>query len=1388
MAFVPSPGDFGTNATAGGNNSGGDDGTELLIYDSWIPAGGRWIYFQFGTSIDITNNGYWLKAFEPILISDTAPLTGQIEHVQLHREENISVLTVALRLDRVVGKDEVIQAAIGGGPLAQTNLGARATQVGNFFPRNFSNCDTSGTPVFAPRVGSGTGVTRLDPTLTSQTDINPIQIDLDAELATTDDLDIGEWNSNNAKLLLIAGSLTKTASDSDFGNKASVNMSSVELAVFLSISDSNQTALINPETESFTQFAVIHTSGSPINEFSPQYISQEIIPVFERGSADTTGNATSEYWHSPYWTAAHDNKGIFETYIRERALSTDLVGQADTTTRGNPLGRTQVIGVRWDHINKELTWFSFGGNEIDQKVIADPLDVSNIVYVPDDGSGIGDVVPSGMGLQTVGSVKVARFLSYKKALDWFYVRAYAAFLDEEYQTSANTYYYDPNASGSSNVGTASNPFTGFNTETTQRAFLAGAGDQILFPAGASTSGIAVPYDIQMISSADRGSLGYSPAHPFLFGISGGVTSGYFTTEFTQDTDAFVKIKTRGDNIAIAGHKFVCPTRNVNDASYAGISGMNSTMFGLFYNQRGYNSGKVSGIQIVDSEIRDSARHGITLRHYGATDGYFKHNYVTRTTIHDIWNPEYAKSTRKPDIQISTGSPTTGYGVAGVYAEGINGLHIQDSTFYRVGWQPGVSTGTMSGFLYTSSGVNGPTFFTGGTSGVSAGFNGYTIWYSGNTSANFQRAVVSSTSLSVSEQEVTIAREKSPAPWQFTIDTDYTPDLASINLGGATAADVDVYFIDVAPRTTKNADIFVVDSGEFSTGTELAYQGYVTVSDTIFAESGGFNILSGSSFLYYGNVSVNNPYSMIISDEYTTVKRSHFGGSSGEPIRRAPVSVIAGASWEIQPGATGGSDGGGDDPPPPPTGDPNAGVPGTSAGAAADGWLELPDPLPTPIYTLSSDVNALSDISGVVGRNGGGTIYLQPGVTYNMPLSWRMGGRQNNPLVIMTDRRNDPNYTLPRATVKGNIAIGESDPSPKSWVWFEDFVWDNLDNTDGFRRTTLSAVNIGNRSVVLMNNWTMQGVYVKMNNGFSIQGYSRNAYDEAYPFYNFRLHRCVLEMNGGSARDQTIFVKNTDNIFCTGTYMLQNAWRSMANRNTNVAGPEGHHVYLQQDVGTCIFEENFVESAQATGMQFRSGGVSKNNIIYRCPVGFVFGNEGDVWYNNGQTSTLVNHAPSYSTNDLVWNAIDLNEVGGLGTGRGRGFLLNNDLIVLNDPWIINIDVLDYRSARVFDLSTNTKTFSAILPGSQANRLITTHVSNSDAASPDGIYVPDPIPAIHDITFDVAISSGLRTDYPTMDLFFGSNWLDQIRAQRRGSWNDGLNTVNIRQRIGTYMGIS
>lgn len=1367
MSFIADGSDFGTNADSQQDYT---DSNNLVIFDAWIAPGGRWCYFQFGTTFDITGDGYWSINQNPSFLTDQNqnPISGTIEHVQLHRQSGLSIVTVAVRLSRIVPHDEIIQADSRAGSMAVSSTGIKTTQPGVFIPRNFSNCDSEGRPVYNLRTGSGTGITKKDPTNTAEVQKNPISFVLRAEDSDPTDISNGLWQSQNNSLSLISGSMVRISSDSNFGNKPTILMNSVDLGVLSDISDSDTSLPYNPLTESFTVFVCMRADNGTGDNLSFRFggVRDSVPFLQEDQTSDSSGFV---YHHSPYWAVRHQKDGICDSFIRSTEGPDDIVGSLDRTYRGNAFARTQVVGVRWDHIRKKLTWFSFGGNVIDDIDIQDPLDITTIEFEPDIGDGSGPLTPQFMALKTIGPVKVSEIYGYRKALGWTDLRAYCAFLDDKYQTSAKAFYFDPNAIGSANTGTASDPFTNFNSSDTYNSFLVGAGDHVLFPPAETSTSTSVPYNIRA-NQANRSSLGYSPKHPFVFGISGGVTSGYFTTEYNQIPNQYLNIQTKDDNIAILGHKFVCPPRDLDSGSYSGVATLNNEITGIRYNQTSYNYYNPSGIQICDTEIADAAKHGITFRSVGASDGFMKYSSIRRSSIHDIWNTKYSQRNENPNVQIETDSTSTEYGIAGIYSDGLYGLHVQDLTFHRVGWQPGVTSATVSGFVYTSSGVNGPTFFSSATSAVLNTLDDQTIWWSGNTAANFQRAVVNSTSLSVVDQEVTIAREKSPAPWQFTIDTNYTPELSSINLGGATAGDIDVYFLDLAPRSPKNADIFVVNTGFFEAGNEQGSYGPVTISDTIFADSGGYNIMSGSSYLFYGNVSMNNPYSVLISPEYTTVRYSFYGGTSGEIVRRTPVQSIAGATWSLQPGVTGG-----EDPvdPPEPT---ESGIPGSTQAAGPDGWIPLPDPLPTPIYTATSDPNYLNTINDQIGRTGGGTIYLQPGVTYNRPASgWRMGGNPNNYLVVMTDRRNDPNYVLPRATLDRCFSLSGSNGTT-SWVWLEDL---DLTRSDGAKPVSFVPVLGVNYGTAAASHWTFQGVRIVNNFPVSIEGGTRPNKSDPFGSTNFRFHRCVLVGTGGGGRDQIMFCRITDNITVTQCYLMNDYWRSKSSRVD--AGIFGHNVYIQMDSGKVIFEENFIESSQSHGAQWRSGCDSRKNIAYRCPIGFIFGNEGDL-VNRG---SAVMHNNSSSENDVYWHGID----GSPSLPRGWACQIKNRVVIVDDLWYLGFDGEDEFLTRPLGFQDDIRSdFSYLIAPSAVNRFVTTTTAAGNPnATPDGIARPDPLPVGHVIDIDVAISQGLPTNVPTMETYFGSNWVDQIKEQRRGNWNDQLMTVPIINRLGTDMGI-
>lgn len=830
------------------------------LSDGWIASGGRWCYLEFSNTR--IANGTWFSVENPNLSSDSGSvISTEIKSVHYENRGTETVVYVACELSRVVDRSEVITVNIS----TPASTGSQFAAI--TFPsviRNYANCDINGGASFALRVGGSENTKKTDPSTITGNRL----LMLRAEDATASNINVGIWDGGTSKLNTEAGGMVLEASNLDFNNLPTIQLSTNFLG-------SIPEYYTNPNTQNDIlyivafrpvsttgQFHFCHTEisgGDPVDPVDPiipsnvgDFQSGSIQSIFGLGQSLPETFTTRDFW------------SVFHTTDTSRiGLNIDTT-QNTTFKLGNLESRICIAAVRWNGTTS--TFYTYNGHELGK------VDVSsgNIPNLP-LGSETGEYDFFGIRTDT-NAIDVAEVYCYETTTNNAFtdkkISEYLAFLDNKYNTQAQEVYVDLTSGSDSNLGTQASPYLTLPKAMESVAF--GAGDHVLFNTG-TTQALSTPLEIYPLGNTNA-ALGYSPDYPFVMGYYGTRSDGRVEHEFGYTVGKYVDIYGKNVNVAINGHKFFSPQRNPADPNYVGFASLAAITsgegYGVNYNWNPELVYSPDSIQIMDCEIVDSSRHGISLRAFSdetapVFPSQFKFSSVRRTQIHDLFN---VYSTSNADHEPQEGN----YGVAGVYSEGIGGLHMEDDLFFRCGWSNDLRVSGISGAIFNGVTTASDTELDA----IAANYHDTDLLRVELTNING----VATSGLYILIDYIngnTIAFREIP--------TEY-------NLVGDDV--IDFYITDGAPRNSACADVVIngISTGNNSVVHHRSYGPYGLVNN-VHLEASGYNVLSDSSYFTYNSILESNFYGLAMSPDYTFVDKCFFGGSLAETdeMRKSPTS-------------------------------------------------------------------------------------------------------------------------------------------------------------------------------------------------------------------------------------------------------------------------------------------------------------------------------------------------------------------------------------------------------------------------------------------------------------------------------------------------------------------
>lgn len=880
------------------------------LTDAWIPVGGEWLYLEF-TANSTQTAILWREAASSLILNATnGNVTATYQAVSYHTRGTGSVVTASYKLSRKVSRDELVNLqSTGSATILRTVTGSNLAglSVTNPYVRNYGNVDASGNPSLPLRSGNTTN------NISKRVYAYPDALVDGIQLRGRDIFSNGVLTQGNETLEVRNGSIGKIPNDFRFGSKDSVLLSNGFIGRM-------RVAGLDYQWQPQTQyrggaFTIYMEPGSTFSLSAVQDDSDA-----NGGDGNTPGNEPGggDIIVQPIDDLGNEDvpnpdgpppSGGFSVF--------DLITVSTiTNTMTIAIPGTQLVTVPLGKIERRAITFGFRWNQSAFSV--DCIGPNGHIIKTFDGDLTPDfpVAQDYLGIRTnSGEVYLAEIALFNTGQNWSnnsFVKDFVAMLDGEYATPARAVYVDfDQGSDALNGEIPSRAVKTLEKALTQVAVA--SGDHILCKTGTVTPQRSTPFSLGI---AEGVPLGYSPDYPFVLGYYDGRVKGRVTTDFSVGATSFLEVDCLDANIAIHGHKFTSKERNSNDPLFVGYVAMRGNAnieggqgFGVVYDQP-LKPNSISGsVQVIDSEIANASRHSVCLRTYNP-DGFesdpeqFKYSGLYRTLIHNSWNPYAVDSQNQEPVRSGSGpsQPQT-YGIAGLYAEGVSGIHCDEVLFYRVGWQPEVVVAGISNARVSSS-SRGSIFKTTNAPATSGMNDLPPSWIF----ANNDDPLISN---NTDDQRVHIvSRNGSPVSIYATVyrivDTPVNPPTriefkesrSALGLGSLDL--VDAYLLDGGARTSGNMDlVFMGNDAVGSTSNQTVTNrclGLFGLINTMHIESSGYIVTSRPSYFAHGMVSENNLYGLCLSPDYTHVRQSFFGGSVGtDYARRHSNSTYSGVS-------------------------------------------------------------------------------------------------------------------------------------------------------------------------------------------------------------------------------------------------------------------------------------------------------------------------------------------------------------------------------------------------------------------------------------------------------------------------------------------------------------
>jgi len=888
------------------------------LTDAWIPVGGSWLYLEFTARSTQTPLEWTVQNPSLILSATDGNVVATYEAVSYHERGAGSVVTAAYKLSRVVSRTETIHIqSTGNARLLETTpfTWEAGLSVTNPPVRNYGNCDSSGNPLYSLRSGNSTSVAK---TIYSYPHA-PVD---GMQLRGRDTLSGGTLSQGTTSMSTLSGGLTKSPNDFRFNNKDSVLLSGDFLgklqsngidyqwqpqtqyrggAFVLFMQEGSVFAISSIQDTTDDGGTPVRPGGTGVGDTDGPDEIVGVIPSFDDGVVAGPSR--------PPKSGIIQRFDLITISTITKTMRITIPGIEEVVV---PLGkiseRAIIFGFRWSQQDFEINIIGPNGQVIksfDSSLVPD-------FPVPQDY----------LGLRSSGNVWLGEFAFFNTGQNWSndaFVQEFVAMLDHEYGTPAREVYVD--FQNGSDTLSGSSPANAVRTlSRAMQQVAVGSGDQILCKTGTTVPQRSSAYTLGI---GDGVPLGYSPDFPFVLGYYDNRSNGRVETDFQVGASSFLNIECLNPNVAVHGHRFKSAQRDPQDPEFVGYTTMRANAsieggqgFGIVYDQPLLPNAISGSIQVVDTEIANAARHSICLRTYDPSDNendpeQFKYSGGYRTIIHDSWNPR-SVDTQNPEPIRTGGDPglPQSYGIAGVYCEGVSGLHFADALFYRVGWQPNVIVAGISNALVSTNSRG--TIFKTTTAPATTGMDNLPpSWI---FASNPDPLISNNTD----DQRVHIVgRNGSPVSIYATVfrtvdsffDTplriEFKENRVDLGLNGLDR--VDAYLLDGGARTSGNMDFVFNAPGNTTAQNQTVTNrclGLFGIVDTVHIESSGYIVMSQPSYFVYGMVSENNLYGLNFSPDYTHVDMSFFGGTAGtDYARRHSNSTYSGASATPVPAGT-----------------------------------------------------------------------------------------------------------------------------------------------------------------------------------------------------------------------------------------------------------------------------------------------------------------------------------------------------------------------------------------------------------------------------------------------------------------------------------------------------
>ena len=832
------------------------------LTDAWVVSGGNYINLEFsrnfvpscvtagvGSTCDITEP-HWASVISDIqFVSSSGNIICEVVHVshEYRISANTTVVVLKLKTPRIVSRSESIFLPNIIGNIAQDESKNRSVTYsgGNRLIRNYSSVDQVGGISFGLRSGSSPYIKKSDPLLAN------------GRVFRLSDSDVfnGSIEGEGVTVLSTRGFVTEIPSDPLFNGLKSFSTNNNWIGKLNSFSGAGSSftwyAVVNiPEESDFSYSVVSETGGSQngnLDEFTREPAPQLKFIVTNNNSFNSGSGVN--YALSNKWTIS----SITNSHRFQWGSPTGV------SPTGKISNRTLCIAIRSN--GTEIWTHTFAGN------------ILNVVNQSASNQTLS--ASEYYALRSAGNVKFSEFIHINRFVSDIEVKEHLSFLDDKYATKQSEFYVDPTLGSNLNNGTSSGtPFAGITTAISN--CLAGAGDRIYLKNGEQFNLSSKIFP--RVTPTSLAPLGYSPDYPFVISTYGSRALGRPILNYTGNVSHYIESNQAGENIAISGIHLKSNQRNILNGSFVGQQAMKAyeNGFGIQFKPSVFSLVNSNSLFVSDCEIQNALRSGVSI--IGQTSGVLsggKYSSVLKTYFHDCYNAKY------PSTNQEHSGSTGAYGVSGIYVEGVSGFYSGDNTFFRVGWSPHL---VVDSGITSATGTYNSTTNTIVSPALAGGFvQGYQSWQgaSSSQSHNIQRVQFQSINGNPSDffAFVSSGINVNPNTGEFGIS------LKAANFNSVPPGSTVVFSIlDPMPKTVGNSNIIFGGSNA----------GPFIVSNNIFIDSSGYDVISSPSLYQSDCVSESNQFGTLTSSDYTKLSGNFYSSSCSDTfsaiVRKSPGGV------------------------------------------------------------------------------------------------------------------------------------------------------------------------------------------------------------------------------------------------------------------------------------------------------------------------------------------------------------------------------------------------------------------------------------------------------------------------------------------------------------------